>query len=255
MPARGSSRSSAAHQEGPCALLDGAVHVVGGAPVRSGGVRRRSALALSGAVFTSNSDGTGIDLNIYDTKGAVYLTGGPCNGGSHLDDGQYYYQVTSPNGVLLSSDAISERLITIDGGFIVSSTGHVTHDVACTTAPAITVQLLPYDTTPNPGGEYKLTVATKTSVEDCKGFDSGSSTFEICGGAESKSDNYKVGPNGNLKVVKEVDGGEISGDFGVHVDCGPTASSIARSPSRIPVSSPSRTSRQAPSARHRDERG
>jgi fimbrial isopeptide formation D2 family protein len=177
-------------------------------------------LALTGAVFTSNFDGTGIDLNIYDSKGSVYLTGGPCQGGSHLEDGTYYYEVSSPNGVLLSNDAISERLITISGGFITASTGHVTHDVACTSDPAITVQLLPYDTTPNPGGEYKLTVATQSSVEACKDFDAESSTFEICGSADSKTDNYKVGPNGNLKIVKEVDGGEISGEFGVHVDCG-----------------------------------
>jgi hypothetical protein len=183
-------------------------------------VPQKTLAAISGAVFTSNFDGTGIDLNIYDTKGSVYLTGGPCQGGSHLEDGQYYYQVTSPNGVLLSNDAISQRLITVSGGFITASSGHVTNDVACTSDPAITVQLLPYDTTPNPGGEYKLTVATKASVEECKDFSAASSTFEICGGAESKSDNYKVGPNGDLKIVKHVDGGEISGNFGVHVDCG-----------------------------------
>jgi len=183
----------------------------------------QKALAISGAVFTSNSDGTGIDLNIYDSKGAVYLTGGPCQGGSHLEDGTYYYQVTSPNGALLSSDAIGERFITVDGGFIVSSSGHVTNDVACTTDPAITVQLLPYDNTPNPGGEYKLTVGLASDVEDCDAFeDEGFNFVKDCQQIETKSDNFKVGPNGDLRIEKSISGGpgEVEGSFDITVDCG-----------------------------------
>jgi len=181
----------------------------------------QKALAINGAVFTSNFDGTGIDLNIYDSKGDVYLTGGPCQGGSHLEDGTYYYQVTSPNGVLLSSDAIGERKITVSGGFITTASGHVTHDVACTSSDGITVQLLPYDDTPNNGGEYKLTVGLASDVEACDAFANDDFNFvKDCKQIETKSDNYKVGPNGDLKVVKEVTGGEASGDFTVHIDCG-----------------------------------
>ena len=131
-----------------------------------------SALALTGAIYTSNFDGSIINENVnYDAKTDVYLTGGPCDGGSHLADGDYYFEVTSPNGVLLSSDAIGERFFTVEDGFIVSSSGHVTHDVSCTALPGLTVQLYPFDDTPNAGGEYKLTVATAESVEDCAGFD------------------------------------------------------------------------------------
>lgn len=183
--------------------------------------QRALAAPLSGAVYTSIADGSDIDANIYDNKGDVYLTGGPCQGGSHLPDGDYYFEVDSPNGTLLSSDAIGNRLFTIAGGFIVSTTGtHVTHDVACTSDPAITLQLLPYADTPNPGGEYKLTVATKDSVEACKDFDPASTDFQICGSADQKSDNYKVGPSGSVKIVKVVDGGEVSGTFTFKVDCG-----------------------------------
>jgi hypothetical protein len=151
-------------------------------------------LALTGAVYTSNFDGSIINENVdYAAKTDVYLTGGPCNGGSHLADGDYYYQVQSPNGVLLSSDAIGARKVTVANGFIQSATGHVTHAVNCSPpVTGITVQLYPFDDTPNPGGEYKLTVASASSVEDCNGFDAASSTFEICGGADQKSDNYKV---------------------------------------------------------------
>jgi len=172
-----------------------------------------AALALTGAVFTSNADGSEVNLNIYDSKAAVYLTGGPCQGGSHLADGQYYFEVSSPSGDLLSSDSIGDRLFTVEDGFIVSTTSHVTHDVACTSGDGITVQLLPYADTPNPGGEYKLTLATKESVEACAGFDAASTTFQICDKSDGKSDNFKVGPNGNLKVVKDVDGGQLESGF------------------------------------------
>lgn len=152
------------------------------------------ALALTGAVYTSNIDGSIINENTgYASKQDVYLTGGPCNGGSHLAAGSYYYQVTSPNGVLLSSDAIGQRKVTVANDFIQSATGHATHPVSCVPAvTGITVQLYPFDDTPNPGGEYKLTVAEAASVEACEDFDAASDTFEICTQADQKSDNFKV---------------------------------------------------------------
>ena len=151
-------------------------------------------LALTGAVYTSNADGSIINANIYAAKADVYLTGGPCNGGSHLAAGDYYFQVSSPNGVLLSSDSIGDRFFTVANDFIQSTASHVVHAVNCSPAvTGITVQLLPYDDTPNSGGEYKLTIATADTVEACAGFDDASTTFEICGQADSKSDNFKVG--------------------------------------------------------------
>lgn len=151
-------------------------------------------LAITGAVFTTNFDGSTINENVhYAAKTDVYLTGGPCNGGSHLADGDYYFQVQSPNGVLLSSDAIGERLFTVANDYVQSSTGHVTHAVNCSPAvTGLTVQLYPFEDTPNNGGEYKLIVASASSVEDCDGFDADSSSFEICNGADQKSDNFKV---------------------------------------------------------------
>ena len=72
-----------------------------------------SVMALSGAIYTSNIDGSIINENTgFAAKSDVYLTGGPCNGGSHLADGDYYFEVTSPNGVLLSSE---QRLHPDDG--------------------------------------------------------------------------------------------------------------------------------------------
>ena len=153
------------------------------------------ALALTGAIYTSNFDGSIINENVgYAARTDVYLTGGPCSGGSHLANDDYYFQVTSPDGVLLSSDAIGQRLITVANGFIQSSSGHVTNALHCDPAVVgITVQLFPFDDTPNPGGEYKLTVATTASVQACPAFSAASNTYEICTAADQKSDNFKVG--------------------------------------------------------------
>ena len=102
-----------------------------------------SALALTAAVYTSNFDGSIINANVdYASKADVYLTGGPCNGGSHLADGTYYYEVDSPNGELLSSDSIGSRSFTVVNGFIQTTTGgHATHAVNCNpSVTGVTVQ-------------------------------------------------------------------------------------------------------------------
>ena len=186
----------------------------------------QGALAISGAIYTSNFDGTDVNENLYDSKADVYLTGGPCQGGSHLDEGDYYFQVSNPNaGDLLSTDAIGDRFFSVGAnGFISSTSSHLTHAVGCAGVTGITIQLLPYDDTPNPGGEYKLTVATAESVEECPEFED--EGFVICGDAEQKSDNFKVGDNGDLRVVKSLEGGPdgFSGSFEVTIDCGDAGS-------------------------------
>jgi hypothetical protein len=149
--------------------------------------------ALSGAVYTSNIDGSIINANIYDSKSAVYLTGGPCNGGSHLEPGDYYFQVSSPSGELLSSDAIGQRKFTVCERLHASTAGgHATNPSTAHCRSRDHCSAHAYADTPNNGGEYKLTIATAASVEACAGFSAGSATFEICTGADQKSDNFKA---------------------------------------------------------------
>lgn len=115
---------------------------------------------LSGATFTTTADGSSVDANIYPSKDAVYLDGGPKGNTASLPAGDYYFQVTDPSGhTILSSDDISCRRITID------SRGLITGIAACSTGRhvtgtdvhgGLTVQLMPYADTPNQGGEYKL---------------------------------------------------------------------------------------------------
>ena len=192
----------------------------------------QAAPPLSGAIFTTTEDGTIVNENVrYDAKEDVYLDGGPGPNApptaAGLPEGDYYFQVTDPSGKdLLSSDHISCRRIHVnmygvideyytDGQNLVKVGGKWTEvdcefhntgiDVDQSALGAITVQLFPYDDTPNRGGVYKVWV---TPVDDYVGV------FPDCIGqrgpcnvngegyspgnfhgfipAASKTDNYKV---------------------------------------------------------------
>jgi hypothetical protein len=84
------------------------------------------------AIFTSRGDGTGVNINLYDDKCAVFLNGGPPPHGdcfsSGLTEGCYVYQVTAPPGggqneTLLSQDSIKKRFIKVSGGVFVHDDG------------------------------------------------------------------------------------------------------------------------------------
>jgi len=126
--------------------------------------------APSGAIFTTLADGSEVNVNQFPSKEDVYLDGGPGIGApptaAGLDDGTYVFQVTDPPGkVLLSTDPAHCRRFTVSGGVISGvvpdACQHLTgFDVD---HGATTVQLMPYDDTPNPGGVYKVWVVR---VED-----------------------------------------------------------------------------------------
>lgn len=158
----------------------------------------------AGAVFTTNFDGSIVNQNIYDLKTDVYFLGGPDHPNSqHLPGGDYYFQVTDPSGMtLLSSDAISEREVhisdgshvpTADGandlpaGFIDNYLGttHVTNNDGVT--GAVTVRLMPYDDTPNAGGEYKAWLVPVADYHP----DDNTRAFGFVDDS-SKTDNFKV---------------------------------------------------------------
>lgn len=173
--------------------------------------------APSGAIFTTLADGSEVNVNQYPSKEAVYLDGGPGPGAPQtaagLDDGVYVFQVTDPSGkVLLSTDRAACRQFTVDNGIIVSTApsdpicAHLTGtDQDHGDEGAITVQLFPFNDTPNPGGVYKAWV---TFLEDflagCAelGVSNGLAVVD-CGGKtganahgflprHSKTDNFKV---------------------------------------------------------------
>jgi hypothetical protein len=135
--------------------------------------------ALSGAIFTTVEDGSRVNANIYESLQDVYLDGGPGINApvdaAGLPMGDYYFQVTDPSGhELLSSDHISCRMVHVNEYGVISHVypgtnyewqkGHwepvpCQHeqgvDIDHADEGAITVQLFPYDKTPNNGGVYK----------------------------------------------------------------------------------------------------
>lgn len=146
-----------------------------------------------GAVFTTGIDGTPVNGNIYDAATDVYLNGGP---GAHakctsagLDDGDYYFVVTDPStGTLLSTDLVAQRKFRVANGAIVQYLGS-THFLGTGKCDGnITVQLAPYARTPNPGGEYKVSVSKDPTFPN----------------SATKSDNWKVRSDANClsKAVK-----------------------------------------------------
>jgi protocatechuate 3,4-dioxygenase beta subunit len=62
-------------------------------------LRTASAAKHTGALFTTDSTCTTQNENHYENRGTVFLHG------THLTDGEYYVQVTEPNGTLLGTSA------------------------------------------------------------------------------------------------------------------------------------------------------
>lgn len=130
---------------------------------------------LTGAVFTTDNNCGGTDLNVYQSKDDVYANGGPQNDhAAGLPDGSYYVQVTSPDGMLLGTTvgSANERPAHVTNG----------HFDACYQLSAILIRASNgqpgYDDTPNAGGEYKLWISSDRGFKE----------------SETKTDNFKVLP-------------------------------------------------------------
>ncbi|WP_454809251.1 hypothetical protein [Paenarthrobacter nitroguajacolicus] len=130
---------------------------------------------LSGAIFTTDSSGEPVNLNIYDAKEDVYLNGGPGinapDDAAGLPAGDYYFQVTDPSGkTLLSTDAINCRQFTVNSSGVIEDVvpaGGCEHATGADGEDGgATVQLSPYSDTPNNGGVYKVWV-TPVARYDC----------------------------------------------------------------------------------------
>lgn len=134
------------------------------------------AAPLPGAIWTTDPTCSGVDLNIYASKGDVYLQGGP--GHTHLPPGDYYVKVTNPSGAcLLGASAGTPFHVNADGttNCIQLCDVLVNADPTC----ALNGESDPdcgYNTTPNDGGEYKVWVSMDPTFPN----------------NESKTDNFKV---------------------------------------------------------------
>jgi hypothetical protein len=146
---------------------------------------------LPGAIFTTDSTCSGVNINIFGSRKDVYLNGGPAfPGAAGLPDGAYYVRVTEPNGTLLgTSDGSGNNTpVTVSGGEFDQ----------CYQLWAILIKASDstggYDATSNPGGVYKVWVSRDSSFAN----------------STSKTDNFKVDeeepPNpATLDVIKFYD--------------------------------------------------
>lgn len=195
--------------------------------------------AVPGDIFTTAVDGSIVNANVqYASKCDVYLNGGPGNdapaGAAGLPGGDYYFQVTDPNGqTLLSTDVVTNRRLHVSSSGVIDAytgfggAGHPTGiDMDHPELGAITVRLAnatcptDYLDTPNGGGVYKVWV---TPVADFAGDPTlvdnpcGNGCFHGFVPSKSKTDNFKVTPTTAtfcLKVVKQLvdtNGGVTSG--------------------------------------------
>jgi hypothetical protein len=128
---------------------------------------------VSGAIFTTDSTCTGVNLNIYASKDDVYLDGGPSHpSAAGLPDGAYYVRVTEPGGTLLGTSVgtANPQPVTVSGGeFAQCYQLSAILQKASDSTPG-------YDDTGNPGGEYKVWVSNEASFTN----------------SSTKTDNFKV---------------------------------------------------------------
>ena len=158
-------------------------------------------------------DGSKVNANQYDSKCAVYLDGGPGpNAPAHaagLQDGDYYFQVTDPNGKQrLSTDALANRRFKVTNSVIVAYTGSggpvhpAGMDQDHPELGAITIRLAnancptDYLDSPNNGGVYKVwATPVGDFIGDPMKVDNacGNGCFHGFTPSKSKTDNFKAG--------------------------------------------------------------
>lgn len=127
------------------------------------------AFALSGAIYTTDASCSGVNANRYLWQADVYLNGGPNN--SHdagFTPGNYYVQVTMPDGTLLGRSTSAAVTVGSDGRFISC------YQLSSILQRASNPSQSGYDISPI--AEYKVWVSTSADFRE----------------SESKTDNFRV---------------------------------------------------------------
>jgi hypothetical protein len=186
---------------------------------------------ISGAIFTTTSDGSTVNGNNYPSKLDVYLNGGPQNCISPgLPPGDYYYMVTNPSGsVQLSLDSTFDRSFRVTNGSagkIAQNLGNTTtHPNGTSPCGGITIRLAKdlndFADTDNAGGVYKAWITRVADfVAYCGvGIDCGLDGFIH---SNTKTDNFKAAGgseefNGALEAYKFYDK-NANGQFDPGID-------------------------------------
>src|SRR5215211_2051169 len=117
---------------------------------------------VPGAIFSTDSTCTDVNVNIYEFKDDVYINGGPAHpGAAGLPDGSYCVQVTNPSGNVVLGKSAEGAVTVTDGEF---AQCYQLTSILKTGSSGFTVA--GYDNTDNPGGEYKVWVSPDCSFVD-----------------------------------------------------------------------------------------
>lgn len=148
---------------------------------------------ISGLAFTTNPQGGSQEL--FASTADVHLAGGPRPGANcaapGLPDGSYFFQVTDVSGeLLLSSDDILQRVVTVQGGVITGATagGHTTLPGPCSSQ---VVALAPFAALPALDGECRVWMTRVDRYAPGQGVHGFVPEF-------SKADTFKVATAGPL---------------------------------------------------------
>lgn len=136
-----------------------------------------SAIAQPAGLLTlTDSHGVPAPGAIFSSLEDVYFTAGPipsgplapdCTDGA-LPDGEYVFQVTDNSGKsLLSSDAASNRVFTVAGGVLVSTSGSHAISTDVTACGGSWLAVSPFSRAAGGQGVYKLWVAASADVLGC----------------------------------------------------------------------------------------
>ena len=118
--------------------------------------------AMTGAIYTTDSDCSGVNVNLFDSKQDVYLDGGPAGGGSGLPDGYYYVKVTEPNGDAAWATRQPQRR---DGHSVAILSNATSCGPSWSTTSRRNPGLCRYH---QPGGEYKVWVSPTADLRRAK---------------------------------------------------------------------------------------
>ncbi|UCH32606.1 MAG: carboxypeptidase regulatory-like domain-containing protein [Candidatus Bathyarchaeota archaeon] len=179
---------------------------------------------VTGAIWTTDSDGDQVNGNLFKNRRSVYLAGGPHKIGTlGLADGEYCFQVTDPKGkILLSSDDVEKRTFYVENGVIdsVAPGGHNSNPDP--DGEGIIIQLAPFGPAPQKSGGYKVWVTKVQYYDAFGGFIP----------SLSKTDNFKVGRLDEVPKYFELlvtsgisglDGMAFYVDYSIEVDGAPSS--------------------------------
>jgi serine-aspartate repeat-containing protein C/D/E len=116
---------------------------------RSGSEAQAAPTPFFGAIGTVGAGSPASPQQVFGQRTDAYLAGGPagtpCRFTDYISDGKYFFQVTDSSGtLLLSTDPVIQRAVTVKGGVIFSYDGTTHATDGKTACGSLAVNLMPF---------------------------------------------------------------------------------------------------------------